>query len=162
MGNNPIAHVDPDGRFLWLAVAIGAILGGYSGYQVAKAKGATGWDMFGYILGGAFVGGVSAGTGAAISNSGIAFSQTLALGASSAINSAGMQLLSGGQTDFTISLGIASYNFSKGEWGYLGKKGNSFLDNVGYSLGALTNIQDVLAGFHPGSAYLETEKLDKA
>lgn len=41
----------------------------------------------------------------------------------------------------------------------LGKRGNSFLDNLGYGLGALANVQDVLAGFNPKEVKLQTEKL---
>jgi len=42
----------------------------------------------------------------------------------------------------------------------LGKKGNSFLENLGYGLGGLANVSDVLAGFKPGNVQLNTEKSD--
>ena len=53
-----------------------------------------------------------------------------------------------------MSFGVASYNFTSGEWGYLGKKGNSALENIGYGLGALANLSDILAGFTPGDVEL--------
>lgn len=56
-----------------------------------------------------------------------------------------------------MSFGVASYNFTSGEWGYLGKKGNSELENIGYGLGALANLSDILAGFTPGDVELRTE-----
>jgi RHS repeat-associated protein len=31
MGGNPVVYVDPDGELVWLAVAIGAVAGGYTG-----------------------------------------------------------------------------------------------------------------------------------
>lgn len=39
----------------------------------------------------------------------------------------------------------------------MGKKGNTALENVGYSLGLLANVSDVLAGLHPGEVELRTE-----
>jgi RHS repeat-associated protein len=62
--NNPMKYVDPDGEFVWMVpVLIGAIIGGYSGYKIGKAKGAEGWSMAGYIFGGAVIGGVAGYTG---------------------------------------------------------------------------------------------------
>jgi len=53
----------------------------------------------------------------------------------------------------------ASFNFSTGEFGHLGKKGNSFLENLGYGLGGLANASDILAGFKPGSVEWQTENI---
>ncbi|MDD6209890.1 MAG: HYD1 signature containing ADP-ribosyltransferase family protein [Bacteroidales bacterium] len=62
--NNPLSYIDPEGESVLLACLIAggvaAGLGGLQGYQVAKAKGATGWKMFGYILGGGLIGAGSA------------------------------------------------------------------------------------------------------
>jgi RHS repeat-associated protein len=63
MGNMPMMGVDEDGEFFWVAVGIGALLGGYSGAKIADAKGAKGWDKFFNILGGAIIGGGSAAAG---------------------------------------------------------------------------------------------------
>ena len=64
MGNNPLVYVDPDGQ--WIHLAVGALIGGFSGWQIGKAQGAKGWDMFGYIMGGATIGAVSGGFGEAV------------------------------------------------------------------------------------------------
>lgn len=57
---NPLIYTDPDGELFWLIpVAIGATIGGYTGHNIGKAKGATGWKMAGYIFGGAAIGGVA-------------------------------------------------------------------------------------------------------
>jgi RHS repeat-associated protein len=57
-GNNPIITVDPDGK--WVICTIGAIVGAYQGYQYGRAKGKRGWDLAGYIVGGAVIGAASA------------------------------------------------------------------------------------------------------
>ena len=75
------------------------------------------------------------------------FCNTLGMIAASTVNSAGMYLYTDGQTDFTISCGVASYNISKKEWGYLWKKGNSTLQNIGYGLGGLYNALDICRFF---------------
>ncbi len=62
-------YVDPDGEVIWVPVIIGAVLGGTSGWQIGKAKGAEGWAMFGYILGGAAIGGLSSAAGSAVTTS---------------------------------------------------------------------------------------------
>ena len=111
--NNPLKYTDPDGELIWLApVLIGAAIGGYSGYRIGKAKGATGWGMAGYIFGGAAIGGIAgyagfsvfstamaAGSGAAGFGGGIAtgFNAGFLSGmASGAITGAGMTALGGG------------------------------------------------------------------
>jgi len=62
--NNPLAYTDPSGDFI--QYIFGAIVGGFSGYQIGKAAGAKGWAMFGYIMGGAGIGALSAGIGTAV------------------------------------------------------------------------------------------------
>ncbi|MBN1185162.1 MAG: hypothetical protein JXB49_22945 [Bacteroidales bacterium] len=80
--------------------------------------------------------------------------------ASSFTQSAGMNVVSGGKSDIRINWGFGSYNFSTGHFGYIGKKGNSLVENLGYGLGALANLSDVLAGFNPSDVQLNTEKSD--
>jgi RHS repeat-associated protein len=68
--NSPVTLRDPNGEFLWVPVLVGAIIGtvmgAYQGYLVADANGASGWAMFGYIMGGATIGAVAgAASGAA-------------------------------------------------------------------------------------------------
>ncbi|GGN10754.1 hypothetical protein GCM10010967_53270 [Dyadobacter beijingensis] len=62
--NNPLVYNDPDGE--WINFVIGAVVGGFSGYRIGKAKGATGWSLFFHALGGAAVGTVSAGIGSTV------------------------------------------------------------------------------------------------
>ncbi len=62
--NNPLVYNDPDGE--WINFAIGAVVGGFSGWQIGKANGAHGWGMFGYIAGGAAIGSATAGIGKAV------------------------------------------------------------------------------------------------
>ena len=84
---NPLKFVDPDGEFFWIPIAIGAVIGGYSGYKAAKAHGATGWSMFGYIVGGTVIGGTAGWAGGAVAG---AIGQNLAFaGAGTVAGSAG-------------------------------------------------------------------------
>ncbi|KAA0990471.1 FG-GAP-like repeat-containing protein [Dyadobacter aurulentus] len=62
--NNPLVYTDPDGNF-WNFV-IGAAIGGFSGWQIGKDRGAKGWGMVGYIIGGAAIGAATAGIGDAV------------------------------------------------------------------------------------------------
>ena len=161
--NNPLKYTDPSGEFFWIPFAIGAAFGAYTGYKIADANGYNlgDWQTYGYIVGGAFIGGMSGAAGAEIAAGGGVMANTMGIMVASHINSTGMKCLSGGRTDYTLSFGFASYNFTQGEWGYLGKKGNSKLENVGYSFGALANLSDVVALFGGGTnADLIVEKKD--
>ncbi|SET97010.1 DUF6443 domain-containing protein [Hymenobacter actinosclerus] len=140
LGNNPIVGTDPDGRF-W-NVVIGAVVGAYSGYKIGQAKGASGWSLFGYTAAGAGIGALTGGFGGLIAGSGAAFANTGSIVFSSYSASMGMKILSGGSTPLSVGFGAASYNFDRGEFGFLGKKGNSTIENIGYGLGAFTNISD--------------------
>lgn len=82
---------------------------------------------WGYMLGGAVVGGVSGYVGGAIATSGIPMANTVAIAGSSLVNSVGTWAYTGGQTPISISLGAVSYDFTNGDFGYLGEKGNSVL-----------------------------------
>ncbi len=163
--NNPLLYTDPDGNHpIVVAIIIGAVIGAYSGGTIANQGNYNPfqWDYrsgktWGYMLGGAIVGATSAGVGYTIAASGIAFANTTGIVVGSYISSVGTALYTSGQTDVSIGIGFASYNLATGKFGYFGKKGNSFLDNLGYGLGALANIQDILIGFKPGSAQIQTE-----
>jgi RHS repeat-associated protein len=142
--NNPLLYTDPNGEFVWfIPVAIGALIGISAGDQIGRANGATGWNLAGYILGGAIVGGASGYVGGVIASSAIPFANTLGIAGASLVNSVGTNIYTGGQTDISISFGAASYNFGTGEWGYLGEKGNKWYENLGYGLGALANLSDI-------------------
>lgn len=56
--------------------------------------------------------------------------------------------MSGGMIQPSVSFGVASYNFGTNEWGYLGKHGNKWYEDLGYGFGALANLQDIVAGVH--------------
>jgi RHS repeat-associated protein len=46
--NNPLKYTDPNGN--WIQAAIGAVMGAYSGYQIAHSKGITGLGMAIYMF----------------------------------------------------------------------------------------------------------------
>lgn len=153
--NNPLKYTDPTGEIVWAPIIIGAVVGAYMGGTMANNGNfnPTQWDYnsgrtWGWMAGGAIVGGISGGIGGAISTSGVPMANTLGIMSSSLTNSIGTHIYTGGQTDISMSFGVGSFNFSTGELGYLGKKGNSALANIGYGFGALANLQDIVAGFH--------------
>jgi RHS repeat-associated protein len=162
--NNPLKFVDPDGNEpITAGIIIGAAVGAYMGGSMANNNfNPTKWDFssgrtWTWMGAGALFGGFSGGLGASIAASGGPMANTLGIMGASYFNSVGTAFYTGGQTDVSVSFGVASYNFSKGSFGYLGKKGNSALENIGYGLGALANVSDVLAGFKPGNVELRTE-----
>jgi hypothetical protein len=66
--NNPLVYSDPSGDnpIIIAAIIIGAAAGGYTGYKIADAKGYDmgDWQTYGYMLGGAAIGGISGYAGA--------------------------------------------------------------------------------------------------
>ena len=163
--NNPLKYTDPDGESIIGAVIIGAIIGAYSGGVLANEGqfNPIDWDWessrtWGYMAGGMITGALSGAAGAAIASSGIPMANTLSIMGGSLTNSLGTYAYTGGQTDITMSFGFASYNFTQKTWGCLGKEGNSTLDNIGYAMGALGNISDLLVGSQqPKTVELQTE-----
>lgn len=95
------------------------------------------------MLCGSLAGAISGYVGAVVAGTGIPLCNTLSIVTASTLNSGLTYLYTDGKTDFVVSMGVASYNFSKGEFGYLGKEGNSLMDNIGYTLGAITNLCDL-------------------
>jgi len=165
--NNPLKYIDPSGEIVWAPIIIGAIIGTYSGGVLANEGNfnPTMWDWqsgktWGYMAGGMITGALSGAAGAAIASSGIPMANTLSIMGGSFTNSLGTYAYTGGQTDITMSFGFASYNFTLNSWGWLRKEGNSKLENVGYALGALSNISDLLIGFDSESVQLNTEHSD--
>jgi RHS repeat-associated protein len=59
--NNPLKYSDPSGE--WVQYAIGAVVGGYTGYKIGRAKGARREQLFYYTVGGAAIGVATAGIG---------------------------------------------------------------------------------------------------
>ena len=168
-GNNPVMYVDEDGEsFLLIAACVGAAIGMYSGGVLANGGEFKPWEWdyssgrtWGYMLGGAIVGGLSGYAGAAIATSGIPFANTLSLVTSSFINSLGTNFYTGGMTPVSISFGFASYNITDNEWGWIFKFGNKWYENVGYGLGAMANLSDILMWFRPQKVDLVTQHGDK-
>lgn len=109
------------------AVIVGALVGGYSGYKIAKAQGISGWGMAGYIVGGAVIGGLSGGAGATISAAGGAMAVTVyPMIASSFSSSMLFSIMSNGATPTSIFFGFGSINLDNGDFSYIGEKENSF------------------------------------
>jgi hypothetical protein len=124
---------------------------------------AKGYDMtdgkfWGYVLGGAAIGGESGYAGANIAGAGGFMSQTMGMVYGSTAGSLGMTMLSGMATKPTINFGVASFGMGNMELNYLGKKGNSLLQNFGYLSGALANVQDIMAGVNGISIEVKARK----
>ena len=144
--NNPLIYSDPDGEnpVLIAAIIIGATAGGYTGYKIGEAKGATGWSMVGYIAGGAVIGGVSGYMGATIAAGGGFMANTMSIMYSSYFNSIGMTMLSGGMMQPSISFGFGSFDFGTGKFNSIFNwKNLSTMEKIGYSLGAMSNLNDL-------------------
>jgi RHS repeat-associated protein len=161
--NNPLKYTDPSGNFIFTALAvvtgqwwaipmaIGADIGMWQGGSMANGTmNPFKWDYssgktWGYMAGGAAAGGFAGYVGGGIAPSGGMFSNTTAIIASSYINSVGTKFYTSGESDLSVSFGVASYDFDISKWGYLGENGNSTLMNVGYGFGALADVQDLFA-----------------
>jgi RHS repeat-associated protein len=167
--NNPIIMADADGELAWfvLPMIIGALAGAYGGGVAANGSAnPADWDFssgktWGYMLGGAVIGGASGVLGGAVAGGttvlpytgltveyGLGWGATAGTIAGSTANSLGMWAMTGGKSDISTSLGAVSFNWSamaRGEdgFGYLGKEGNSGWENFGYALGALGNLSDL-------------------
>ena len=153
--NNPLVYVDENGEFLWAAVIIGAIFGAYTGGTLANNGEANPlkWnfsDNWGYIIGGTIVGAISGYIGGYLAGLQIPMANTIGIAGGSLVNSVGTWAYTEGKTEISISFGAASFNFNRGSFGYLFKKGNSTLENIGYGFGALANITDVVSLFGGG------------
>ena len=156
--NNPLKFIDPNGENpLLVAVIVGGIIGAFIGFQIGQNNGANGFSLVMYTVGGGVIGAISGAMGAGVAAGGGAFANTGAIIAGSFSNAVGMHILSGGRSDVSVNYGFGSYNFDTNDFGYLGEKGNSGLQNFGYGLGALANLSDILAGSNPGEITLGTE-----
>ena len=155
--NNPLKYTDPDGNIIVAAIVTAAIIGGamgaYSGGRIANNGEANPLDWnyksgktWGYMAGGAAIGAFSGAVGATLATAGGAGAATMGIAMGSFYNSTLMSTMTNGKTDVSISFGAASYNMTDNEWGYLGKEGNSAMENVGYGLGALANMSDLVNG----------------
>ncbi|MBR5973179.1 MAG: hypothetical protein IK017_11075, partial [Paludibacteraceae bacterium] len=165
---NPVMYTDPDGEMAWFVpVIIGAVIGTYSGGALANngELNPLKWDYssgqtWGYMLGGSIAGAVSGFCGSMVTASEIPFANTLSIVASSFTNSALTHVYTGGDAPVSVNFGFGSYNFSNNSFGFLGKKGNTALENVGYAFGALANVRDVNGLFDKTKVrlYIQTEE----
>ena len=114
--NNPLSSIDPSGESIILVAAVvGAILGAASGALTAHANGAQGfWEWFGYVGGGAVIGGLSGVSAAAISIAG--GGAVLAGATAGAISGAGFGGLASGWNGRAIAKG-ALFGFGSGAIG---------------------------------------------
>ena len=159
--NNPLIYTDPSGEIFWVPVIIGAAIGAYSGYKIADAKGYDlgDWQTYGYMVGGAVIGGVSGGVSAEIAAAGGFMANTSAMVAGSMINSFGMSALSGGMVQPSVNFGFGSFNFGTGEFNYLFDGNNKWYEDLGYGLGAIANMSDIMRGFRGSEVQLQTENV---
>jgi len=147
-------YIDPDGEIAWfIPIIIGALIGGYTGGVIANdgQLNPIKWNYssgrtWGYMLGGAVVGGGSAWLGGCVAAAGGFMSNTMAIGVGSFTNSIGMHIVTNGKTPVSVSFGVVSYNFRTNEWNSFSDK-NSALENIGYGFGALTNISDLVTAY---------------
>ena len=161
--NNPLVYVDKNGEIVWWVVGVTALIGAYTGGTIANNGEANPikWnysvDTFAHILSGAVIGALSGYVGGAIATSQIPRANTLGIAGGSIVNSLGTYVYTEGKTEISISFGAASFNFNRGSFGYLFKKGNSTIENIGYGLGAMANLADL---GETGKLLLNTEKKD--
>ena len=126
---NPFKYTDPSGELVWFVpVIIGAVIGATSGYMIGHANGATGWDMVGYIAGGALIGGLSGG--AAVGVSALGGGAMLAGAAAGAIGGGGFSGLATGWNGEAMLKGAAFGAIS-------GLVGGGFGSAIGGGWGAL-------------------------
>ena len=168
--NNPLKYTDKSGEILGIddalfwGIVAGSAIGAYTGGLLANngQYNPCNWNFnspttWGYMLGGAIFGGISAYAGASIAASGIPMANTASIMYSSLLNSIGTAFYTGGKTPVSMSFGFASYDFTNGKWGYLGKEENSILENIGYALGLTSNLKDINDLFDSTTARLYTQ-----
>ena len=158
--NNPLIYTDPDGEFILTALIIGAVVGAYTGGVIANngKYNPVKWDYgsgktWGYMLGGALIGGLSSGFGVSIAASGGFMSNTLGIMGGSFMNSVGMAAITG-QGSPTISFGFGSFDLGNGQFSTIFDWGDlSTMEKIGYGFGALANLTDVVSLFGGGTNY---------
>jgi RHS repeat-associated protein len=146
-GNNPISYIDKDGNFAWIPFLIGAAWGAFIGHEYAEAGGKDpGW----YMLGGATIGGFAGYAGNLVAQ-GSFVAPIVGPAASSYINSFGWEIMTNGQSQFSVNFGIGNYNLDqgKGEW-------------ADFSGGPLEDISTAMAYMSYSEVYAEASgRLDR-
>jgi RHS repeat-associated protein len=163
--NNPLRYTDPSGEFIWVPMAVAAFVGTYIGGSIANSSSnPADWNFrsgktWGYMLAGGIVGGVSGYMGGVVAASGMPMANTAAIASGSFINSVGTNIYTGGQTDVSIAFGVGSYNMNRNElrglwnWGDLNTR-----EKIGYSLGALGNLNDINNLINKTNAIIYTQE----
>jgi len=78
------------------------------------------------------------------------------------MNSLGTAIYTGGMTDVNMSFGIGSYNFSDGSFrGIWDWDDLSSMEKIGYTAGALANLQDVTSLFGGGTKFTVGAKVTR-
>jgi len=167
--NNPLKFVDPNGEIVWLPIIIGAAVSAYMGGRIANPglNNPRDWNWFdegagktwGYVIGGALVGGASGWVGGTVASSGLPFSKTVSSVFSSFTYSLGTSLYTGGQTSVSINFGFGSYNLSNREFNSIFNwKNLDLASKISYTFGTLANIQDGFAGRNGTSVEAKARK----
>ncbi|XLS30521.1 FG-GAP-like repeat-containing protein [Flavobacteriaceae bacterium M23B6Z8] len=128
--NNPLIFTDPTGEFLWVAFAVGALIGaiaGAAGYIASAIKtGNWSWGQFGLsILGGALIGGISGGIAASVTT----------VTTTAILNAAAEAFIAGFLPSFDVSVGNWSFSISPSVAFGTGKGAIGIAGGVGYSDG---------------------------
>jgi hypothetical protein len=150
-----LVYTDPDGEII---IFIGIMAGLYQGAMIASNSGMSFGGALATIVGGGMIGGFSGHIGGIMTNGGGLMSNTAGIMVNSYTNSMGMSAISGGEVDPSISFGFGSYNFRTGgfrsifKWNDLSKG-----EKIGYSFGALANLNDVVTSFWPGDYQYQYE-----
>lgn len=156
--NNPVTGVDPNGQWAWLIpIFIGGVMSGFTVYSAAKNNGDEGKTLLAKTLAGIAVGAATGGLSTKIAALQITASQTLSLAVTSTVSSFAIGKLTSGSTDVNTSFGVGSINWSKGKVDFLGKPGNTVLQNISFFSGLLVNLSDARALNNGVNAELVTE-----
>ena len=142
--NNPMKYTDPDGE--WVNFIIGAILGGISGYQIAKAEGKHGLEVFPYLWIGSSIGFATAGIGAYVggavaASTGSLLAANVAGGAiAGGVSSAGFAALSGKDIGMGAATGFLAGGIGAFAGGSIGGGAGAFVGGaVAGGLGTAMN-----------------------
>jgi RHS repeat-associated protein len=168
--NNPLMYSDATGEVFGIDDAIMIAIIAYSAYEggVATNHGQPNpakwnWNSastYTGVIGGGIVGWATFGIGSAMFNAGVPM--TINIIYTSTYSSITMNAVTEDNTPISTSFGVASYNWSTGDWGHLGKKGNSVMENIGYGIGAFANVSDAWAlykGVYKSGANLGSKEL---
>lgn len=136
--NNPLCYIDEDGQFFWVAVGLGAAIGGIVNFATHwdEIASAGGWNSVWKGLGYFGVGAVAGGTGAAVS-----------IGA--AVGVGGMMGLSSVVATSGFVSGVSSGAAGGAVSGFLTEFSNSLIEGEGFE----TSLKNGLSGSVSGAVF---------